>query len=294
MVKDIRYTNADIRMMDSDKWSRDWHKFAGLTYIPLVSEWEDYMIEKIHTILLSMQHIWHYSIYIAIIYLLVIAILKKLIKVRGKPYDLRIPLIIWNMELALYSTLGVIRCLPQFIHILTTRGFLASYCKADYFWDARLQVWYWTFHVSKVLELIDTVFIVLRGGKLNHLHWIHHALTLCLCWYTSGYMVSTFQWTINMNFFVHSIMYSHYALTALRFAIPVPIRIGITSLQIIQMAFGIYINCSAFVCKLQSKPCDVSLDIVVLTLILYIIFMILFVNYFISTYILKERKDKRH
>ena len=292
MINDKRYTNTDSAMMDSNKWSRDRKTFSGLTYIPLISEWEHFMIDKIQTIILLMRQIWYYSILIAILYVVIVVLLKKWIKIRGKPYDLRVSLILWNIALAIYSTLGVIRCLPQFIHILTTKGMLASYCLADYFWDPRLQVWYWTFHMSKVFELMDTMFIVLRGGKLNHLHWIHHTLTLCLCWYGSGYMMSTIQWSINMNFFVHSLMYSHYALTALRFTVPVIIRVGITTLQIIQMAFGIYINYSAFVRKLQSKPCDVSLDIVFLSLFIYVLFIILFVNYFTRTYIFKVNKLK--
>ena len=199
------------------------------------------------------------------------------------------PLVIWNICLAVFSTLGVIRCLPQFIHILTTKGLMASYCEADYVWDARTFFWYWLFTMSKVIELIDTMFIILRGGKLIRLHWIHHAFTLCLSWFTYREIAATAQWMVTMNMVVHSFMYTHFALSALRFKIPVPIRVGITTLQIIQMAFCILINYWAVVRKLESKPCDLSLSTAMAGLTLYIIFIFLFVNYFIKTYIFKSK-----
>ena len=120
-------------------------------------------------------------------------------------FNLRVLLVIWNICMALFSTLGVIRCLPHLIHTLTTKGLVASYCETNYFSDARILFWYWLFTMSKVIELIDTMFIVLRGGKLIRLHWIHHALTLCLNWFILNDIPSTANWIVNMNFLVHSL-----------------------------------------------------------------------------------------
>jgi hypothetical protein len=39
------------------------------------------------------------------------------------------------------------------------------------------------FCISKVPELIDTLFIVLRKQKLIFLHWFHHATVLIYSWY---------------------------------------------------------------------------------------------------------------
>ena len=291
-MEDVRHNNFNTVFMDSAKWSRDWRKFDDLAYIPIVSEWEERNIDQMNNNILWIQQNWHYSIYIATFYILFITILKKWIRVRGKPYNFRVPLVIWNICMAVFSTLGFIRCLPQFITILTIKGFMASYCEADYFLDKRTHLWYWLFNISKVIELIDTMFIVLRGGKLIRLHWIHHALTLCFSWYIFGDIPATAQWMVNMNFLVHSFMYTHYAMSALRFTIPLPIRVVITTLQIIQMAFGILINYWAVVRKLKSKPCDISLSVGMTGLIIYTIFIFLFVNYFIKTYLLKQRKLK--
>ena len=289
MISDIRYNNFDD---NPDNYSRDWSQFVGPSYIPVVSEWEENSFKQLMTNMWWMRHNWHYSIIIATIYIILIPILKTFVRIRGKQYQLRVPLIIWNAAMASFSILGVIRCLPQFIQIVTTKDLTASYCQAGFYLDVRLQVWYWAFIMSKVPELFDTLFIVLRGGKLIYLHWIHHALTLCYCWFAYGDIPATAQWMVNMNFIVHSFMYTHYALSAMRFKVPVAIRVSITSLQIIQMAFGIYIHVAVVVRKVWSQPCDVSFRVSLAGLALYTLFIVLFTNYFIMTYVIKNKKVK--
>ena len=294
MIRDIRYNYTNIVDFDQSKWSRDWYKFVGLPYIPLISELEEMLIPYNDPIIYWMQQKWHYSIYFVIIYLLLIRILKNWVKLRGKPYDLRRPMIVWNASMAVFSTLGVIRCLPQFIQILTSKGLTASYCQADFFHDARLVLWYTLFDLSKLPELIDTLFIVLRGGKLIYLHWVHHALTLMFCWYTHGSVPATAQWMVNMNNLAHSLMYTHYALSSMQFAVPVLIRISITTIQTIQMAFGIYFHTAIISRRLftPEQPCDCSFNNAVVGLSMYLLYLILFGNYFIRTYVLREKKVK--
>lgn len=42
----------------------------------------------------------------------------------------------------------------------------------------------WAFCFSKLPELVDTVFIVLRKQPLIFLHWYHHASVLIYCWFS--------------------------------------------------------------------------------------------------------------
>ena len=183
----------------------------------------------------------------------------------------RIPLIVWNALMAVFSTIGVIRCLPQFIQILTTKGLIASYCQADFAWDARLHIWYHIFIMSKAVELLDTMFIVLRGGKLIYLHWVHHVLNMCILWYAHDDVSATAHWVVNMNFLVHSLMYTYYAVTAkgIHIHINIMTRISITILQIVQMGFGVIIHFYVLHRKLNGQPCDVSLSVVIAGSFLY-------------------------
>ena len=71
--------------------------------------------------------------------------------------------------------------------------------------------------VHQLPELVDTVFIVLRKQKLIFLHWYHHVTVLWFSWYSYVGFTSTCRWFMVMNYCVHSIMYSYYALRAMRY-----------------------------------------------------------------------------
>ena len=156
----------------------------------------------------------------------------------------------------------------------------------------RLNIWYLYFTLSKALELFDTLFIVLRKHKLINLHWIHHVLTLNYSWYVFGDVPATARWMVNMNFLIHSMMYTYYGLKSMRFRIPRFVNITITSLQIAQMFAGLFINYLALYYKLSGIPCDLSRKVAIFGFSLYFLFFLLFMNFFIKTYILKTPAKK--
>lgn len=59
------------------------------------------------------------------------------------------------------------------------------------------------FCISKVPELIDTLFIVLRKQKLIFLHWFHHATVLIYAWYSYHDWTASGRWFVFMNYSVH-------------------------------------------------------------------------------------------
>jgi len=207
---------------------------------------------------------------------------------RETPFNLRLPMAYWSSLLALFSIIGVVRCLPEFAHILIHKGFDASFRDSSYYKDWRLNLWYLFFVLSKALELVDTLFIVLRKHKLLTLHWVHHCLTLCYSWYVFGDVPATARWMVNMNFLIHSLMYTYYALKAFRICIPRVVNISITSLQIIQMLYGLWINLRVVQLKLTEQPCDSDITVGLTGLSLYGLFFILFINFFVRTYLLKS------
>jgi elongation of very long chain fatty acids protein 6 len=100
-------------------------------------------------------------------------------------------------------------------------------------------------------------------------------------------MPATSRWSVNMNFAIHSIMYSYYALKALRIQIPRVVNISITTLQTTQMLFGLIINFYILKVKYLGMKCDISVPVLINSLILYTVFFILFINYFIRTYLIR-------
>ena len=128
---DIRYHNyiRDFRNIEN-KWSRDWHKYPGL---PISTTAEDLLIPIGNELQEATNKYWHYSLYLSVVYIIVIFGTKYLMSFREKGFELRRYLAIWNCFLSVFSICGVIRCLPEFLHILYYKGFTASFCDASYY-----------------------------------------------------------------------------------------------------------------------------------------------------------------
>lgn len=71
--------------------------------------------------------------------------------------------------------------------------------------------WTWMFVLSKLPELGDTVFIVLRKKPLIFLHWYHHITVLLYTWYSFTEYTSSARWFVVMNYCVHRcVLYQLY------------------------------------------------------------------------------------
>jgi len=203
-----------------------------------------------------------------------------------KSFNLRLPLAIWSFGLALFSFFGTIRCLPEFIHVLYHQGVEKSFTQSTYYEDIRLGFWYLIFVLSKSIELGDTFFMVLRKQKLSYLHVVHHVLTLTYCWFVYPDIPSTARWMVNMNYLIHTMMYTYFALRALQYRIPRWIAFSITCLQISQMIAGFYINWKSFQLKINGNAVDLSLSVATTGLALYSLFFILFINFLLKSYLI--------
>ncbi|BHF84049.1 Elongation of very long chain fatty acids protein 7 [Sparganum proliferum] len=75
----------------------------------------------------------------------------------------------------------------------------------------------WWFYISKLIELADTIFFVLRRKfqLITFLHVFHHAVMAASWWFGVKFVpggFSTFHALINS--FIHTLMYTYYALAA--------------------------------------------------------------------------------
>ena len=117
--------------------------------------------------------------------------------VKQEPFNLRLPLAVWSGALCIFSMLSTINVWPELIKLMSQKGFVATYCDNSYLNDDNVVYWYSLFTLSKAVELIDTVFIVLRKQRLITLHWVHHVLTLVFTWYSYSDKSSTARWMVS-------------------------------------------------------------------------------------------------
>ncbi|XGW31216.1 hypothetical protein V3C99_009852 [Haemonchus contortus] len=180
-----------------------------------------------------------FSLKLAIAYIITIFSIKYYMKDR-KAYDLQLPLNIWNGILAVFSALGFLYTFPTFLNVIYNKGISYTYTHiSEVYTDKTSGYWVLLWVLSKIPELVDTIFIVLRKRPLMFMHWYHHALT-------GYYAIVNYHednahmfWVVWMNYAIHAAMYSYYLLRSLRIQVPAQIAQIITTSQMIQFIVAI-------------------------------------------------------
>lgn len=165
-----------------------------------------------------------------------------------KPFGLVNTLASWNLFLSLFSTYGAIRTVPHLLHRLTIVTFEEAVCERPFtaYGTGACGFAVMLFILSKIPELVDTIFIVLRKKPLIFLHWYHHVTVLLYCW--NAYVTSSAAgiWFVAMNYSVHAVMYFYYFLQAAKLMPKWFPSWIITIMQISQMMVGTGIVCACF------------------------------------------------
>jgi len=92
--------------------------------------------------------------------------------------------------------------------------------------------WMWTFYLSKYYEFLDTFIHLYRGARPAFLQVYHHIGVVVLQWLGFYFINPTCWMMIVFNSFVHTLMYSYYAVATYGWKFPV--KQLITSIQLFQ------------------------------------------------------------
>lgn len=137
---------------------------------------------------------------------------------KRKPFKL-------NRIVQIYNVVQIVMCTFVFYKGIVL-GWLFHYkfaCEpVDYSYDPRaLEITraVWIYYMIKILDLLDTVFFVLRKkqNQISFLHVYHHSGMTIAAWATVKFLAGghiTFIGTINS--FVHIVMYSYYLAASLQ------------------------------------------------------------------------------
>lgn len=258
-------------------------KMYGSLY-PFTFSWEENFDVDASLELLNRTKYLPLSI-VAASYLLVLYVGQKLMSKR-EPFKLRVPLMLWNGGLALFSIIGFSRVFPEMYHSMTRFGFHHTICNNSFLNLRPAYFWIYLFTLSKTPELGDTLFLVLKKQKLTFLHVYHHTSVVLFSWHCLSAGVAASRWFCTMNYGVHSIMYSYYLLKAVPSIIKIPKSVSmlITTLQTIQMVMGAYVVGAAYYRKLVSGDCDTTTTMSISGAIIYLSYLALFSHFFYNSY----------
>jgi len=119
----------------------------------------------------------------------------------------------WNSGLALYSILGSFHMLSYLIHQFSKNGLYATLVYPDdSFYEGPVGYWFLLFVLGKMMEFGDTIFLLMSGRRVMFLHWFHHATVLPCCWYALLARIPMLAPCTTINYCVHAVMYSYFAL----------------------------------------------------------------------------------
>ncbi|XP_059359940.1 elongation of very long chain fatty acids protein 7-like [Carassius carassius] len=210
-----------------------------------------------------------------------------------KPFDLKRFLVIYNFSVVAYS---IYMCY-EFVMSGWGTGYSFSCELVDYSRSPKgmRMVWTcWLYFFSKFIELMDTVFFVLRKkpNQVTFLHVFHHSIMPFTWWFGVRFSpggLGTFH--APLNCIVHVIMYTYYGLSALgpKYQKFLWWKKHLTSIQLIQFVI-ITLHISQY---FFMKDCPYSYPVFIYIIALYgIIFLLLFLNFWYHAYTKGKRLPK--
>jgi len=206
----------------------------------------------------------------------------------------------WNLGLSLFSCWGFYNMAVPLGNVLSKKGFFFSVCAdttsmVEYVKEYPTMFALAVFCLSKIPELGDTVFLILKRRDVRLLQWYHHTTVMLFCWLALATEYTPGIWFAVTNYFVHSVMYMYFFLMTFKGwhqKILKKIAPLITIIQTTQMVWGLFINGIAVVSYLTTGACQIKSVTVYCAVVMYASYFWLFSKLYLESRAAAKRQKR--
>ena len=167
--------------------------------------------------------------------------LTKTIMEERKPYQIELPIKIWNGGFAIFNLMGTYHTLPDAFRFKFDREFA----------NTEGGKWVFYLNVSKTIEMWDVLFPLLKKRHIPFLHVYHHLVTLIFCYLCTYTKSISGYWNATVNYFVHSLMYVYLLMP--KSEIKHVFGKLVARAHVVEMIIGLGINIFSLFVKRQNK-----------------------------------------
>ncbi|KAH8320008.1 hypothetical protein KR074_011042 [Drosophila pseudoananassae] len=228
------------------------------------------------------------------VYLLVVLKLGPQFMASRKPYNVRKAMLVYNLfQVLMNSTLFVMAFYYMFVK--QSYDLRCMILPSDHPDKGLERVLSYAYFINKILDLMDTLFFVLRKSykQITLLHVYHHALMvmatpIVVHFYGSGGQYSTMG---ILNVFVHAVMYAYYFVAALHPQMKNKLwwKKYITKLQIVQFLILFF---QAILTVWLNPTCNVPMPLQYLQVAVSTSMMVMFGNFYYQAYVKVKSKPE--
>ncbi|KAF8371620.1 hypothetical protein PRIPAC_78049 [Pristionchus pacificus] len=235
-----------------------------------------------------------FSIQVVVLYLMTVFMLKQFMNNR-EAFKLEGAIKSWNLIIATLSGICAAGMTAEFFTTLFGRGINASLCSStDTFFHGSTGYFLWCYHIIRLFEFTDTLFIILRKQPLLFIHWFHHALTLYVSWFCYARPSPLSRYGIYLNALIHTVMYTYYFLRASKIRLPLFVAKAITSAQIVQFVFAFWSIIQPSIMKFGlGMPCELDTQTLLASGFMDVCYLYLFVQFYLNKYNETKKQPKK-